>query len=211
MLILNYCPALCLLCSHSLSLCVFCVRLSVAVCVQCEVLPSGPVAADGGHHEVQKLVSSAGRSERLRVSVGVWRLMASLLVSVGICCASSWGRTSRWAGCPAPSSHTLCWAPTPCRRSSGTTTPRSIVWTTSQTSSSPQTRPRSWRRRWWSCTSPTGLTAGIFNKSNAMTSYSITEVFIVILRGITFRGRKMGIAIQLNVMSKVQMGYDFIK
>ncbi len=46
----------------------FCIRLSVAVCVHCEVLPSGPVAADGGHHEVQKLLSSAGRSERLQVS-----------------------------------------------------------------------------------------------------------------------------------------------
>ncbi len=64
------------------------------------------------------------------------RLMASLLVSAGICCASSWGRTSPRAGCPAPSSpHALLGSYTRAGGARGPTTPRSIVWTTSQTSS----------------------------------------------------------------------------
>ncbi len=172
----NYCPVLCLLRSHPLSLCVLHQTLSGSL----RSLWSFTLRTRRSWRRTSRGTEAALLRWPLWKAAG--RLMAFLLVSAGICCASSWGRTSPRAGCPAPSSHTLCWAPTPCRRSSGTTTPRSIVWTTSQTSSSPQTRPRSWRRRWWSCTSPTGLTTVL---------YSITEV---IWRGVT------GIETQLNVL-----------
>lgn len=69
------------------SLCVF-TRLPVAVCVQCEVLPSWPVSADRGHHQVHECCSSptsfmlvyCGCFEK--AAVGVWRLAVSLQVSV---------------------------------------------------------------------------------------------------------------------------------
>lgn len=82
----------CLINSPSLSFCMFCIRLSVAVCIQCEVLPSGPVPADWGHNEVQKSPARLpvaacllGHSEGLQVLVESSGSVASHLFSPRLC------------------------------------------------------------------------------------------------------------------------------
>lgn len=74
----------------------------------------------------------------------------------GTTSACSWEMTSFRAGCPARLSLWPCWAPTPCSRSSATTTPTSTAATTSASSASHQTTRKSWRTKWSSCTRATG-------------------------------------------------------
>lgn len=74
----------------------------------------------------------------------------------GTTSACSWEMTSFRVGCPARSSRWPCWAPTPCSRSSATTTQMSTAATTSANSALRQTTLKSWRTKWSSCTRATG-------------------------------------------------------
>lgn len=177
----------------SLSFSVFVFRLSVAVCVQCEVLPSGPVAADRGHHEVQKLVSS-GPPAALKGcrGGGSWFLSWSLQVPAvppaeaghRFGPAALLLRHTRPAGLLHPAGGAR--GPRPRGASSGLHLRLPVR---------PEPDQGAGGEGGGAAQVPQ-----VLNKSNAVKSCSITKVFTVILRGITLRDRKTGIVIQLNVM-----------